>query len=287
MITKNVVVIFCLILIWSTLGISQINRPYEPMVITGDTLTAFANREIAFLYLYAYQSSDSSWRMIPFQIDEVNPKVNDSLKYFVPEDSLQGLLDGDDELVLILGDLGDRADMSTWLGGADSLRYEISFVDPLSGRTGFVYLFSSKNITEPIPDKYGMRYDSANDQIITANYKLGFNATGQTGDVIIRPEIGGSGEDIFDRLKIRGLGSFLFLPVILYEDQVSMNYAYAKTGPVRIIRNMYGRFFYEVLGGVTFDEDFTQTSFFYPWNSSFRLVEIPINDAADYGVSVD
>lgn len=287
MFTRKFFSCFIVTMLWSALGFSQIDRPYEPMVITGDTLKGFVNQEIGHLYLYAYHASDSSWRMIPFQIDEVNPKVNDSLKYFIPEDSLGGLLDGNDEVVLILGDLGDRADTTTWLTGADSLRYEIAVVDPLSGRMGYVYLFASNAISEPIPDQYGMRYDSVNDRVITANYELGFNKTGQTSDVIIRAAIGGSGRDIFDRLKIRGLGSFLFLPVILYEDQISKNYAYAKTGPVRIIRNMYGQFFYELIGGVKFDEDFTQTSFFYPWNSTFQLVEIPINDAADYGVSVD
>lgn len=275
------------LLVWVNLIHAQINRPYEPMVIKGDTLSAFSSHEMKYLYLFAFQANDSSWRMIPFQIDEVNPKVKDSLKYFIPEDSLRGFLDSDDELTFILGDLGDKADSTKWLTGADSIRYEISFFDSLNKQKGYVYLYFSKSITQPIPKTYAMAYDSVKDKVMSANYELGFNQTGQVGDVKINSKIGGSGIDIFDRLKIRLLGSWWFLPIVLYEDNVHMGYAYAKAGPVRVIRNMFGRFYYELGGGVTFDEKFTQTSFFYPWNGTFSLVKIPLEDAVEYGVEVD
>jgi len=264
-----------------TVGQAQINRPYEPFVLTGDTLSQFLNKEVQNLYLYAYNKSTDSWEMIPFQIDEVNPEVNDSLKYFEPEDSLGGLLDSDDELVFMLRDLGDRADSTDWLAGADSVRYEISFYDSLDGNRGYVYLYCSNSITEPVPNRYGMGYDKANDRVISAYYEAGFNNTGQLADVMITS---GTSVDIFDRLKIRAIGSWWILPIFLYEDDVQMYYAYAKAGPVRVIRNMHGRFVYDALN---FDEKFTQTSFFYPWNGSFTLFEIPINEAAEYGAKVD
>ena len=281
MMLKKIALTICSLVIFSSVGTAQINRPYEPFVLTGDTLPQFSNLDIQYLYLYAYDANADSWQMIPFQIDEVNPEVNDSLKYFVPEDSLGGVMDSDDEIVFILGDLGDKADSTNWLDGADSVRYEISFYDSLDGKQGYVYLYYSQSISEPVPDKYGMGYDELNDRVMSANYEVGFNNTGQLGDVVIKS---GTGVDIFDRLKIRAIGSWWILPVFLYEENVQISYAYAKVGPVRVIRNMFGSFVYDLLN---FDEKFTQTAFFYPWDGAFTLVEIPISEAADFGADVD
>ena len=261
---------------------AQVKRPYEPIVLKGDTLAQFINHEIEFMYVYAYDALSNSWQMIPFQIDEVNPHDKDSM-YFKPDSSF-GLLDEDDELVFLLRDVGDKADSTAWLEGADSVRYEICLVDSLNNETGYVYLYSSRSISEPVPNPYFMTYDSLTDRISNANYEVGFNETGQLADVII----GSSGTDIFDRIKVRLMGSYwIFQLEPIYEDNVTMKYAYAKVGPVRIIRNMYGEFYYSFAGLITFDEKFTQTSFFYPWHGSFTLFEIPIKDAVDAGVEVD
>ena len=261
---------------------AQVKRPYEPIVLKGDTLAQFINNEIEFMYVYAYDALSNSWQMIPFQIDEVNPHDQDSM-YFKPDSSF-GLLDSDDELVFLLRDVGDKADSTSWLDGADSIRYEICLVDSLTNEVGYVYLYSSRTITDPVPNPYFMAYDSVTDRISTANYEVGFNETGQLADVII----GSSGVDIFDRIKVRLMGSYwIFQLDPISEDNVSMTYAYAKVGPVRVIRNMYGKFYYSFAGLITFDEKFTQTSFFYPWHGSFTLFEIPIGDAVDAGAEVD
>jgi hypothetical protein len=279
MLLRKLFIVACCILLWANFTHAQVNRPYEPIVLTGDTLSQFLNQEIQYLYVYAYDASLDSWQMIPFQIDEVNPHDQDSV-YFKPDSSF-GLLDADDELVFLLNDLGDQADSTSWLEGADSVRYEISLFDSLTNQMGYVYLYSSQTISDPVPGKYAMAYDDLNDRVMSANYEVGFNYTGQLADVAIKS---GSGTDIFDRLKIRAIGSWWILPIFLWEDNVEMFYAYAKVGPVRVIRNMYGRFVYDVLN---FDEKFTQTAFFYPWNGSFKLFEIPISEAADFGADVD
>lgn len=261
---------------------AQMQRPYEPIVLKGDTLEQFLNHDIQSMYVYTYHKLSNSWQMIPFQIDEVNPHDQDSM-YFKPDSSF-GLLDEDDELVFLLRDVGDRADSTAWLEGADSIRYEICLVDSLTNQVGYVYLYSSPSNSEPVPNPYVMAYDSVTDRISNANYEVGFNETGQLSDVIV----GNSGIDIFDRLKVRLMGSYwIFALDPIYEDNVSKQYAYAKVGPVRIIRNMYGKFYYAFAGVITFDEKFTQTSFFYPWFGSFTLFEIPIKDAVDVGVEVD
>ncbi len=263
---------------------AQINRPYEPIIITGDTLCLFLNKEINDLYLFSYNASENSWRLIPFQIDEVNSAVDDSVKYFIPEDSLKGIFDSDDELVFMAADLGDKANDSSWVAETDSQRVEIMFTDPLDNNTGYVYLYFSTLLNKPIPNYYGMKYDSLNDRVHSKNYELGFNNTGQLGDVLIKPTIRGSDEDIFDRLKIRAIGSWWILPIFLSEENIEAKSAYAKAGPVRIIRNMVGHFFYELLN---VDESFTQTSFYYPWHGSFSLFNLPLGQAKDVGAQVD
>ncbi|MFX0141921.1 MAG: T9SS type A sorting domain-containing protein, partial [Candidatus Hodarchaeota archaeon] len=281
--------IVCCLFLWANISQAQINRPYEPIVIVGDTLVEFLNYEIEYLYLYTYDDNEDNWTMVPFQIDEVNPAVDDSVKYFIPEDSLRGLFDADDELVFMAGDLGDKADASQWVNASDTIRYEIEFTDPIDGKMGYVYLYYSVPITDTIPNTYDMAYDDVNDRVHSVNYELGFierdsddpNTTGQLNDVIIK---NGSGEDIFDRLKIRAIGSWWVFPIYFDEETIKASYGYAKQGPVRIIRNMVGHFIYELLN---IDEIFTQTSFFYPWSGSFNLIDIPIGDVKEAGGEVD
>ena len=265
-------------------GRGQISRPYEPIIITGDTLDIFLNRKIDNLFLYNYNANQNSWHLIPFQIDEVNGAEPDSMKYFIPEDTLNGYLDSDDELVFMASDLGDQASDSIWIADTDSNRIELVFFDPLNGNTSYVYVYYSTVLLEPIPNNYGMGYDSQSDHVFSNNYEVGFNNTGQLGDVLIDPLIGGSGKDIFDRIKIRAMGSWLIVPIFLYEEYITAKYAYAKTGPVRIIRNMVGSFKYELLN---VNEGFTQTSFFYPWYGSFTLFDLPLGQARDFGAQID
>ncbi|MBC8184339.1 T9SS type A sorting domain-containing protein [candidate division KSB1 bacterium] len=277
-------VIFSTLFLAISLGHAQISRPYEPIIITGDSLSQFLNKEIDNLFLYRYDANENSWRLIPFQVDEVNPAVKDSVKYFIPEDSLHGLLDTDDELVFMAADLGDLASDTSWISETDTTRIELSFFDPLDNSIGYVYLYYSTVLNEPVPNTFGLGYDIQNDRVFSNNYEVGFNYTGQLSDVLIDPSIGGSGNDIFDRIKIRAIGSWLFVPIFLYEEYISSSYAYVKTGPVRIIRNMAGSFNFDPLN---VDEKFTQTSFFYPWHGAFSLIDLPLGQAKDVGVQID
>ena len=284
--------LLCLLMI-SNAAYTQIdeNRRFEAIIVSGNSLlshSTFQNADISNLYLYAYDSPLNSWDVIPFQIDEVNPAVDDSVKYFIPEDSLGGLFDGDDELVFMASDLGDRADSSAWVDDSDTTRLEIEVMDPLNGDTGYAYLFIIKD-SKPVVPTYNMQFDAVNDRVSSINYELGFteltgddiNTTGLLNDVIIKS---GSNQDIFDRQKIRAIGSWWILPVFLWEQMIFSHKSYAKVGPVRIIRNLVARFEYDLLD---FNEVFTQTSSFYPWNGSFRLVDIPLGEAKDIGAEVD
>ncbi|MGQ9561690.1 MAG: FlgD immunoglobulin-like domain containing protein [Candidatus Oleimicrobiaceae bacterium] len=261
----------------------QVHRPYEPVVVVGDSLLAAAGLRVDQVRLWAYQADVRQWTAVPLQIDEVNPKVAPWNRYFTPEDSLQGIFDLDDELVVMARDLGDQADSTAWLGSSDSLRFELEFTDSLDGKRAFLYLYPHIIDTQ-IPAPYGMAYDSLNDRIVTAAYQVGFNQTGQLAEVVIPAAVGGSGQDLFDRFKVRMLGSWLFFPIRMDEELIRAEKAYARVGPVRIIRNLDARFKFDLL---QVDQPFTQTVLFYPYSGSFILSGLPLEKAKDFGAQVD
>ena len=276
--------VILIILCSAITGFAVINRQYEYMIVTGDTLTSFSQSSLSHLYLYKYDSNTESWDMIPFQFDEANSKKKE-MRYFSEPDSMQKKLDDDDELVFMVDDLGDQADSSTWMEGMDSTRYEIELVDPLTGESGYLYLYRSDDSTLMVPNSYEMVYDSLNDRIETTNYTIQFGRdesdhTGQMSGVYIK---NGSGVDIFDRIKIRAFGMFLFWRIDLNENTINAKNAYAKVGPVRIIRNMDGEFKLNLLD---LKEAFTQTLFFYPWSGAFRIADIPIGEVTKIGAQV-
>lgn len=278
--------LFCLILL-TNIGFAQINRVYEPVIISGENTAALWNMEIENMYLMSYDEPGDSWSVIAFQVDEVDSGANDEDKYFSEEpEGLAGIFDLDDELVFMGGDLyGDRADSSHWAEGTDSIRFEIELLDPTDGSVGYVYVCFSETPLE-IPDyHYNMVYDDATDQVSSLAYRAGFNETGLLGDVRISPDIGGSGDEIFDRVKVKLYGivdlGFVFLPASVAENGLVADSAWAKVGAVRVIRNLKAKF---VLGEGGFEETsdpFVQTSFFYPYSNNFAIT-FPIENVTDY-----
>jgi len=269
-------------------GVAQIDRVYEPVVIVGENIPDIFHKEINHLYLFVYDAAGSSWRLIPFQIDEADTTKKER-KYFAPEknEALRGIFDFDDELVFMANDLGDRADSTNWVENADSMRCEIELLDPISGEKRYVYLFYLPNNILDIPAPYELAYDALNDLVSSSNYQVGFDhgapdTMGLLSDVWIKS---GTGVEIFDRVKVRlhGLVTLLFpLPVTLAESYIRFDSVNAKIGPVRILRNMEANFSF-VYGSLSFPpEEFPQTSFFYPWHGFYGL-SFPVEDFRDYG----
>ena len=261
---------------------TQIQRKYEPIILKCDTLSDFQGFKIDHLYMFSYNAAMDQWQMVPFQFDEINLAGDEAEKYFLPDDSL---LDEDDELVFMAADLGDKAERGSWVPGTDTLRIELAFYDSTDHSSGYVYLYHSDKTLGTIPDWYKMQYDAENDRVSSVNYVVGFNNTGQLGDVSIKSLSGEIGTDIFDRIKIRIYLSFFSFFLAADEDSVRLNRAYAKQGPVRVIRNMEGSFLYRPYFS---EETFTQTSFFYPYNAWFKLIDIPIGQIKSVpGLKID
>ncbi len=266
-------------------SMAQVARPYEPVVIAGNTVLADAQLAVKTLRVWAYRTQEDSWQMVPFQVDEINSKVRPWERYFVAEDSLAGILDLDDEVVVMARDFGHKADSSDWPPTSDSLRFELAFHDSLDGATGYLYLHWGDDAAEA-PQPYALAYDSAADRIASLAYQVGFNGTGQLADVFISPAVGGAGQDLFDRFKLRLIGSLAIFPIYLDEEFFLAERAYARVGPVRVVRNLDARFKGHV-GPVEVDQPFTQTVAFYPYSASFSLPPLPLEGAKELGVKLN
>ncbi|MBD3287733.1 T9SS type A sorting domain-containing protein [candidate division KSB1 bacterium] len=280
---------FCLLfslLLLTNSGFSQIDRQYQPVIISGENASELWNTNVDNMYLMSFNATENSWNVIAFQVDEVDSSAEDEDKYFSGEpEGLAGIFDLDDELVFIAGDIGgDRADSTQWAENTDSIRYEITLVDTVDGSMGYVYVCFSE-LPLVIPEfQYDMAYDEATDQVSSLAYEAGFNQTGLLSDVRILPEISGNGEEIFDRVKVRlfGVLNILFpIPIPLAEDGLEADSAWAKVGPVRAIRNLKARFALRAGSLEEISDPFVQTSFFYPYSNNFSIT-FPIENVVDY-----
>ncbi len=193
-------------------------RIYEPVVLRGEVLAPFYDVPIQQIFMYAYDESSRTWRMMPFQIDEMT-RGEDPFKpgneaacqdfYFLPGN---GVLDLRDELVFLVRDLGDRAPDAVWLDNEDAQNYprlEIKARDRHDpANCAYGYLYRSSTITDQVPTPYQFSFDPERQVVATRIYSVRLSQqNGLIEDVIIKPPFG-SGVDIFDTQKIRFVGIF-------------------------------------------------------------------------------
>ena len=95
----------------------NLDRDYEPVVITGNNLSEFLSVSTSQLFVYEYDETGDTWTQIPFQFDD----VGDDGSYFSETD---GTLDSNDELVFMAKDMGDKAPNYSWIEDSDSRNYK-------------------------------------------------------------------------------------------------------------------------------------------------------------------
>ena len=218
-------ILFLLIIVTVTVvaatGIDGL-RQYEPVVMKGNFLSTFKDAPVNQLYLYAYNQETNSWRLMPFQIDEktFGPDPENGKNrwfYFIPDEwatidtvgieNHDGVLNYQDELVFLVGDMGDKAPAHVWIDNAEAMannRLEIIATDPNnSEKIAYAYLFQSSTITETVPTPYSMSFDPVGETVTSTSYNIGLsNENGLIKDISITPPFG-NGVDIFDTQKIR------------------------------------------------------------------------------------
>ena len=183
---------------------------------------------------------------IPYQIDEVDAEglfvLPEGKSPSRDEEDLHGILDGNDELVFMAGDLGDRVHKEQWPPGVRA-GVQIEVRDPLTGTKGWCSLLWFENPPPPSPVEY-VRYARQEDRICADAFSLGYSPDRDlvyTTHLSLLPEGGPSPPpDIMDRINIRFSAS-IFLRSITFsrneDDFVSEVIAY-KDGPVRVMRRV-------------------------------------------------
>jgi gamma-glutamylcyclotransferase (GGCT)/AIG2-like uncharacterized protein YtfP len=178
------------------------------VILNGSQLPLFTGVDVDELFGYEY--SDSSWKQIPIQIDEV-----DSDGEYGPED---GLLDGNDEVVFMAIDTGESVNPTQWIGDADSQQYprhQVEVTNPLdTSDRGWVYIYRSATLTPPSADY--VSWNEADQLIAGGTYTVGLNTTDFLG--LDSFKVNGNDTDILDRSKFRVSATCLFIPINLTEE---------------------------------------------------------------------
>jgi hypothetical protein len=206
-----------------------LNRPEDPIVVTGANLAAFDGQSIDELKLYTFDGND--WLPIPFQIDE---RANDITgTYVIFED---GLLDDNDELVFMAKDTGPLAGAGDWPSDTMALmnpRVMVAASDPLSpGDMGWAYLFRSTTLPTS-PTSY-VAWDESLQTVTAVSYTASFtsNFVGLS-DLTVN----GNGVDILDRQKTRVTAFIITLDEEDLVTYVDPTVTIPVVGPVRGVAN--------------------------------------------------
>ncbi len=209
------------------------SRASEPIVVPGADLAPFVGARIAELRLWRW--AEGQWRMPPAPVDE----GTDGGYFTRAED---GILDGNDELVLMADDLGEEAPAGSWPPGMSDEHppLGIAVTDPLSGVVRFAYA-SRSSIAPPAPETRLVEYDAGAREVRSPTYTLGLAGIPTDGFVGIRTlSLFGGATDLLDRLKLRASVRLATYEHTFTEENVQFSRTAVKVappiaGPVRIV----------------------------------------------------
>jgi hypothetical protein len=220
------------------LATKNLARSEDHIVIKGELLGEMVGKKIANLRLFAF--SGGKLAPIPYQIDELDSKGSFVFTHGEQkgEDEDKGLLDGNDELVFMAWDTGDRAAKNTWPDDAKG-GLEIEITDPMTGTKAWAYLFFFEQPPAPSDRDY-IRREQENERYLieSLNYNIGGPANTLYYDRwnIITPE-GKKGPDLVDRLKIRARVKLKIGPAfnVALENLIKTRVVGWINGPVRVV----------------------------------------------------
>lgn len=253
---------------------STLNRPNDPVVLTGSQLTSFSSLQPS--QIVGFKFVNGSWIQIPIQVDEralldiVTPygglatqvgyppsPINPKITFYCDAATNTGAdptstFDSDDELVFMAKDAGGQSNGTIPNGVVTNTCSEITITDPLGG-VGYVYLFQNGGslqqgagvsyitYTTNLPSTIGFpanlnTTNTENTTITTSKYSWHFSAEWVSDEYKL---IVGNNTDILDRYK----NFFANGNCQRHEDAFSAAenaYVTAKAGPIRAIRSYMG-----------------------------------------------
>ncbi len=183
----------------------------EPIIVEGASVPERDGAEILRLGLFRWDATTGEFVPIPFQIDErVDHTFSPGTEYEFTQnihdvfDEEDRTLDGDDEIVFLFEDAGERAPAES-LGpvGADSMRHEIE-VNDVTGEVNeprYVYLFGGEGL--PISPEARIQWVAGSaTNVTTETFSLEFADRWLLVGYRVLPPCGDGG-DLIDRVKGR------------------------------------------------------------------------------------
>lgn len=210
--TAAAIPLFLLLLGWSVaVAAPSTDRidpgSWEPVTLTGSQLTGLLGADPGDLFVYAYQPTNQAWQSIPFQIDQVDASGNYTTTDEIPT------FDSNDELVLMVRDLGGPAPPAAWLSLTDRTsqpRVAVKVTDPLNpSDEGWVYVFRTQDSLVITTTDY-INFNALNHSFDSPAYSAGLSPLnpGATGwhpgldSLLIKNHVP-TPTDILDRTHIR------------------------------------------------------------------------------------
>lgn len=189
-------------------------RTADPILIEGSDLAGMTGKSIDAIRLFAFRHGVPV--AVPFQIDQ-----RDSKNDWVWEVVLQGgkteddqdpagekILDGNDLLVFLSRDLGDRSVAVRQSLHAQNI-VEIQVQDPVARAEGWAYLAVYGTVPPPLSDVQYMRFSPDSRKVISPVYELSYSKE----HVAVLQRLSVDKHEILDRLKVRGKADIKLGPV--------------------------------------------------------------------------
>jgi len=251
-------------------------RKYLPAIIPLQQIP-IAGQPLDSLALFAYDAGSSSWKAIPFQIDEKDSSG------FVRGDGIASALD---ELVFMIGDAGDQADTDNWPEGMQPVRWEIELADPMAlASSAYVYLYKFIDTKPTVPGYLDYAPDANGagaDTVFGRSYIEAHDKKGWHNFLSFKQADGSMSPNVLDRLKLRvaGKGQLGFI-TIEYEANEDTNLIYQSVeysgGPVRGFRKV--SMILDPLHSTLLQLPFDLTLQYFPYSLDFGGGEVTISDS--------
>jgi hypothetical protein len=261
-------------------------RIWQPLIAKGAQFPALLGTRIDRLEVFAAHGGKLA--PIPFQVDEVLPDGS----YVLPDGPAPnraehpGILVNEDEIVMMMGDLGERALGNPRMPpGAQ----EIEVDDPLGGAPRYAYL---AGVDAPVrsPIRY-IEYASGRDVIETDHYRISFTHEFPT-DFAIQERMHSGAPNLIDRFKVRVRARVLgFFRFTLDEDDVHNRLLAWRAGPIRVIRRLshsadliFGIRSPQVMSANSFYRDYIDNPFklHFPWVPRLLFGDIHLRIDLDF-----
>jgi hypothetical protein len=205
-------------------------RRWQPLILKGSQMPQLLGQPIDRLEVLSVR--DGILQAIPFQVDEVLPDGNFALPDG-PEsqaDDTPGTLDRNDQLVMMLFDLGQRCSDLCSLPAGD---LEIEVTDPPTGGQRYAYIAAVRQ-----PHLSSVRYvtfDPKLKRVETARYRLGFTRWYPT-DFALQSRMHQGTPNLIRQFQVRVFGRIFHLFPLRLENRDIENHLLAyRVGPVRAI----------------------------------------------------